>query len=97
VLLQVVVPEIGGRNLDAEVYLAVLTGPKVAQQRQQGADLAALVAEVHAVGEDAAVLGAEPADRLEVVSVPGQQTAAVSGFPYRTRLAGSDSRKERTG
>jgi hypothetical protein len=90
VLLQVVVLEIGGWDLDAEVFLAVFTGPTVAQQRQQGADLAALVAEVNAVGEEAAVLGAEPADRLEVVcQYRRQQTAAVKGFPFRTRVAGS--------
>src|SRR2546430_10910817 len=65
--LQVVVLDVGRRDLDPEVALAVLTGPEVAQQRQQGAHLASLVAEVNAVGEDSAVLGAESADGLEVV------------------------------
>jgi hypothetical protein len=63
----VVVLEVGRRDFDPEVSLAVLTGPEVAQQRQQGADLASLVAEVNPVGENTAAFRAEPADRLEVV------------------------------
>jgi hypothetical protein len=64
---QVVVLEVGRRDFDPEVSLAVLARPQVAQQGQQRAHLATLIAEVDAIGEGTAVLGAEPADRLEIV------------------------------
>src|ERR1700704_1175826 len=47
--------EVGGRYFDPEVSLAVFPGPEVAQQRQQRADLASLVAEVDSIGEDTAL------------------------------------------
>src|SRR4051794_40968876 len=48
-LLEVVVPHVRGWDLHAEVPLAVLARSEIAEQRQQGANLAALVAEVDAV------------------------------------------------
>ena len=66
--VQVVVLEVGRRDLDAEVSVPVFARPEVAEQRQQGAHLAALVAEVDAIGEDAAALGPEPAHGLQVVT-----------------------------
>jgi hypothetical protein len=89
---QVVVLDVGRRDLDPEVMVAVLTRPEVAQQRQQRAGLAALVAEVDAVGEGTAAPGAEPADRLEVVfPVPASQprprsTSAIASITFRVWL-----------
>src|ERR1035438_6109179 len=54
--LQMMVLEVGRRNFDPEVTLAILPGTEVAQQRKQRADLTAFVAEVDSLREQAAAL-----------------------------------------
>src|SRR5258708_4816167 len=97
-LLQVVLLEIGRRDLDAEVALAVGAGPEIAQERKQGADLAALVTEVDAAGESSAVLGGESPHGFQVVA-PVPAAAHSDGerlsLQYLVRRVGLQERADR--
>src|SRR3954453_18740226 len=66
-LREVVLLEVGPRDLHAQEAIAVLARAEIADQRQQRAHLAAVIGKVDAVDEPTAVLGAQPPARLQVV------------------------------
>src|SRR3954447_15082722 len=66
-LSQLVVDEVRGRNLHAEVLVPVFARAEVADQRQQRTNLPTLIAEVDTVDVLATGLRSAPPHRLEVV------------------------------
>src|SRR3954451_11616468 len=59
--------QVGPRDLHAQETLAVLARAEIADQGQQRPHLAAVIPEVDAAHERAAMLGAHSRDRLQVV------------------------------
>src|SRR3954466_3621186 len=92
-LPEVVLLQVGPRNLQSQEAIAVLARAEIADQRQQRPHLAAVIPEVDAAEEHAAMLGAHSRDRLQVVlpiATTCHERGETAGPPSPGRRAGRE-------